>query len=86
MSVAVGEPPPTQVHPEKASIIADSLDDDVFTKDFGFLPIPRRLQHNKDSSPPFGWALNILFAAASTFGMYLCSIVVLCNVSDDIKQ
>jgi hypothetical protein len=39
-----------------------------FTKDFGFLPIPRRLRHDPDKPPHFGLALNIAFGFASTFG------------------
>jgi hypothetical protein len=37
-------------------------------KDFGFLPIPRRLRHHPDRPPAFGLALNAGFAVASSFG------------------
>lgn len=36
------------------------------SKDFGFLPIPRRLQWD-DDPPPFTLALNLIFGFASTF-------------------
>jgi hypothetical protein len=38
-----------------------------FTKDFGFLPIPRHLQYDPSKPPRFGLALNIGFGFASTF-------------------
>ncbi|KAF5315390.1 hypothetical protein D9619_007463 [Psilocybe cf. subviscida] len=41
-----------------------------FTKDFGFLPIPRRLRYDPDTPPHFGLALNIAFGFASTFSEY----------------
>lgn len=44
--------------------------DEIITKDFGLIPIPKRLRY--DSSKPFhfGIALNIAFGFASTFGEY----------------
>lgn len=38
-----------------------------YTKDFGFLPIPRHLRYNPAKPPHFGLALNIAFGFASTF-------------------
>ncbi|KAF8187757.1 MFS superfamily [Pholiota molesta] len=46
-----------------------------FTKDFGFLPIPRHLQYDPSTPPRFGLALNIGFGFASTFivaNLYYC--------------
>lgn len=37
------------------------------TKDFGFLPIPRRLQWDLDNPPEFTLVLNLIFGFASTF-------------------
>lgn len=40
----------------------------VVTKDFGFLPIPRRLRREDTSKPiGFGLILNVGFGIASTF-------------------
>ncbi len=39
-----------------------------FTKDFGFLPIPRRLRYDPEKPFHFGLLLNISFGFASTFG------------------
>jgi hypothetical protein len=38
-----------------------------FTKDFGFIPIPRRLRYNPEEPFHFGIFLNISFGFASTF-------------------
>lgn len=35
--------------------------------DFGFLPIPRRLQWDPEHPPHFGLLLNAIFAFAATF-------------------
>ncbi|KAF8959131.1 major facilitator superfamily domain-containing protein [Flammula alnicola] len=46
-----------------------------FTKDFGFLPIPRHLRYDPSKPPHFGIALNIAFGFASTFivaNLYYC--------------
>ncbi|KJA16288.1 hypothetical protein HYPSUDRAFT_147937 [Hypholoma sublateritium FD-334 SS-4] len=46
-----------------------------YTKDFGFLPIPRHLRYNPAKPPHFGLALNIAFGFASTFivaNLYYC--------------
>lgn len=37
------------------------------TKDFGFLPIPRRLRWDPDNRPGFPLLLNVIFGVASTF-------------------
>lgn len=37
------------------------------TRDFGFLPIPKRLQWDPASPPIFGWQLNAIFGFAATF-------------------
>ncbi|KAJ3543468.1 hypothetical protein NM688_g5853 [Phlebia brevispora] len=67
-------------HPSPPDTSSDQYDDDFQTKDFGFLPIPRRLQYDPDSAPHFGWAMNILFAIASTFvvaNLYYCQPLLL---------
>ncbi|PBK95799.1 MFS general substrate transporter [Armillaria gallica] len=46
-----------------------------FTKDFGFLPIPRRLRYDPEKPFHFGLLLNISFGFASTFvvaNLYYC--------------
>jgi len=50
---------------EKSS---EDLDSDVrFTKDFGIIPIPRRLRHDPEKPFHFGVVLNLSFGFASTF-------------------
>ncbi|TCD65169.1 hypothetical protein EIP91_003025 [Steccherinum ochraceum] len=47
----------------------------VITKDFGFLPIPARLQHHPDKPHKWTLTLNIVFGVASTFlvaNLYYC--------------
>uniref|UniRef100_A0A8H8CS17 Major facilitator superfamily (MFS) profile domain-containing protein n=1 Tax=Psilocybe cubensis TaxID=181762 RepID=A0A8H8CS17_PSICU len=47
----------------------------AFTKEFGFLPIPRHLRYDPSKPPHFGLLLNIAFAFASTFtvaNLYYC--------------
>ncbi|TFK38957.1 MFS superfamily [Crucibulum laeve] len=49
--------------------------DDIFTKDWGFLPIPKRLQYDPIKPPHFGTTLNIAFGIAGTFtvaNLYYC--------------
>ncbi|KAF8992970.1 hypothetical protein BDZ89DRAFT_1186138, partial [Hymenopellis radicata] len=44
-------------------------------KDFGFIPVPKRLQYNVEKPFHFGLPLNIAFGAASTFtvmNLYWC--------------
>ena len=43
------------------------------TKDFGFLPIPRRLHYHHDQPPHFGLMRNIAFGLFSTFSPYSSS-------------
>lgn len=40
---------------------------DVRGRDFGFLPIPRRLRYQAEAPPHFGFVLLGVFALASTF-------------------
>jgi hypothetical protein len=40
-------------------------------KDFGFLPIPKRLRFDEADPPCFGWVLNVTFGLASTLRMCL---------------
>lgn len=54
--------------PLSDNAILGPTEHDTVTKDFGFLPIPRRLRYNPDFTPVFGWGMNLLFAIASTFG------------------
>ena len=39
-------------------------------KDFGFLPIPKRLRHQPNQPFHFGLFLNIFFGIASTFSKW----------------
>lgn len=39
------------------------------SRDFGFLPIPRRLQYDSDRPFHFGLLLNVIFAFAATFSV-----------------
>ena len=39
-----------------------------FSKDFGVIPIPRRLRYTPDKPFHFGIVLNVSFGVASTFG------------------
>ena len=41
--------------------------EEVFDKDFGFLPIPERLRYHPNRPFYFGLLLNIFFGIASTF-------------------
>lgn len=41
------------------------------TTDFGFLPIPKRLQYDSERAFEFTTVLNITFGFASTFSEYL---------------
>ncbi|RPD56697.1 MFS general substrate transporter, partial [Lentinus tigrinus ALCF2SS1-7] len=36
-------------------------------KDFGFLPIPRRIRHDPDNPTTFGLGMNVIFGVASAF-------------------
>lgn len=56
----LGEPP--------QSYHADS--ETLLTKDFGFIPIPRRLHYDPNKPFHFGLALNIGFGFASAFSGY----------------
>ncbi len=38
-------------------------------KDFGFLPIPKRLRYDPARPAHFGLLMNVIFGAASTFSM-----------------
>lgn len=40
------------------------------TKDFGFLPIPKKLQYDSERAFEFTTVLNITFGFASTFSKY----------------
>lgn len=42
-------------------------------KDFGFLPIPRRLRYDPARPLEFGLLMNIAFGFASTFSKYLAT-------------
>lgn len=49
--------------------------DDTISKDFGFLPIPRRLRYDPEHPAHFGLLLNATFGIASTFvvaNLYYC--------------
>ncbi|KAM0793604.1 hypothetical protein ACM66B_001037 [Microbotryomycetes sp. NB124-2] len=57
--------------PELGSKEVKGLDQDVEfkprTKDFGLLPIPRRLRYNPDTEIDFNLTLNVVFGFCSTF-------------------
>ena len=53
------EAPPTQVETKDGS--------ETSTKDFGFVPIPKRLQYDPDHPAHFGILMNVIFGLASTF-------------------
>ncbi|KAH9487202.1 Putative uncharacterized transporter YgaY [Psilocybe cubensis] len=76
-------PPASQAATDKKDVMVDdnlqrveSSDSEVqFTKDFGFLPIPKHLRYNPAKPPHFGLPLNIAFGFASTFivaNLYYC--------------
>lgn len=46
----------------------NSIGAQMYTRDLGFLPIPKRLRYDPDRPPHFGLLLNISFGFASTFG------------------
>ncbi|KAF9465722.1 major facilitator superfamily domain-containing protein [Collybia nuda] len=53
----------------------EKTDSEEFTKDLGFIPIPRRLRYDADKPFHFGMVLNISFGIASTFivaNLYYC--------------
>lgn len=51
--------------------LVESVDSEFeFTKDFGFLPIPKHLRYNPAKPPHFGLLLNIAFGFASTFSKH----------------
>ncbi|KAF9018746.1 MFS superfamily [Hymenopellis radicata] len=58
--------------------MGDEMGKDIETayrKDFGFIPVPKRLQYNVEKPFHFGLPLNIAFGAASTFtvmNLYWC--------------
>lgn len=47
---------------------------DVYTTDFGFIPIPKSLRYNPDKPFHFGLLMNAAFGFASTFGEHLCKL------------
>lgn len=44
-------------------------------KDFGFLPIPKRVRYDPERPAHFGLMMNVIFGVASTFSM--CSRLLL---------
>jgi hypothetical protein len=46
--------------------------DDIVTKEFGFIPIPRHLRHDPERPHHFGWTLNLAFGFWTMFSMYGC--------------
>ncbi|KAJ8580367.1 hypothetical protein M405DRAFT_61146 [Rhizopogon salebrosus TDB-379] len=58
-----------------AAEAASSTQESWPTKDFGLIPIPKRLQYNPDKPFHFGTLLNVSFGFASTFivaNLYYC--------------
>ncbi|KAI0072581.1 MFS general substrate transporter [Panus rudis PR-1116 ss-1] len=58
-----------------------TLDDqEINGKDFGFVPIPRRLRHDPRKPHPWNLTLNIVFGLASTFtvaNLYYCQPILI---------
>jgi hypothetical protein len=50
------------------SSIVEAQTDQTYSKDFRYLPIPRRLRYDPDKPFYFGMPLNVSFAVGSTFG------------------
>ena len=59
------------VHDSKIESAASGSNSEVperhYTKDFGFIPIPRHLRYDPSEPFHFGIALNVAFGFASTF-------------------
>jgi hypothetical protein len=53
-----------------AAEAASSTQESWPTKDFGLIPIPKRLQYNPDKPFHFGTLLNVSFGFASTFSAH----------------
>jgi len=53
---------------------SETAEDVEYTKDFGIIPMPTRLQYHPDKSFHFGLVLQIIFGFASTFGASLCGL------------
>ncbi|KAF9047828.1 major facilitator superfamily domain-containing protein [Panaeolus papilionaceus] len=54
--------------------------EEILTKDFGIIPIPRRLRYDPNKPPHFGLLLNIAFGFASTFivsNLYYCQPILI---------
>ncbi|GBE77238.1 hypothetical protein SCP_0101110 [Sparassis crispa] len=72
-STAASEPPaghpstPTAASSVKTLSVEPSDSHVQFTKDFGFLPIPRRLRYEPEHSIHFGLLLNATFGLGGTF-------------------
>ena len=47
----------------------------INTKDFGIIPIPRRLWHDPENPHPWTLALNIVFGLSSTFSTPLVPFI-----------
>ncbi|KAI8969423.1 major facilitator superfamily domain-containing protein [Trametes punicea] len=63
-------PPVEQAHKDGAVAATTKL-----RRDFGFIPIPRRLQYDPEHPAHFGLAMNVTFGIASTFvvaNLYYC--------------
>ncbi|TFK38956.1 MFS general substrate transporter [Crucibulum laeve] len=69
------EEAPRSFRPGEVDEKLTSFEEPRFTKDFGFIPIPKRLQYDPAKPFHFGLFLNIAFGFASTFtvaNLYYC--------------
>lgn len=66
MTLAIAEPVQRMTNHDPPE---DEIHEKISTKDFGIIPIPKRLQH--DPKNPHQWTLllNIVFGLSSTFSM-----------------
>lgn len=73
ITLSPGNPVPPMAAPLTAK---EHSEEPINTKDFGIIPIPRRLWH--DPKKPHDWtlALNIVFGISSTFGMSYPPLIV----------
>ena len=60
--------PPAQPEEKKAQAAPkDAAPEEL--KDFGFLPIPKRVRYDPERPAHFGLLMNVIFGVASTFSM-----------------
>ncbi|KAF8895775.1 major facilitator superfamily domain-containing protein [Mucidula mucida] len=68
--------------------MSDEMREETYRRDFGFIPVPKRLQYNVEKPLHFGLPLNIAFGAASTFAimnLYWCQPLLI-ELSKDFNS